>query len=159
MKSSKKSYCCVGETPKKQYIYLDMIKVSNTYGGAPVVFHELLHALQHMNHSTMTTYQANLLNYEIEAQLAQYMFIRRSGQNIGFWNTHYNSHPKYFAITQMARRVDNQGNPTNATRFNAEVRSAVSHFQTSSLYRNLRFNPNMSMNNMFANLRRLSANC
>ena len=45
MKSSKKSYCCVGETPKKQYIYLDMIKVSNTYGTGLSVL-ELIHVFE-----------------------------------------------------------------------------------------------------------------
>ena len=135
--------------------------IGNAASGAPVVFHELLHALQHMNYSTMAAYEANQMNHEIEAQLAQYMFVRRNaqGSSIGTWNTHFNSHPKYFAITQMAEYVDRRGNITNASRFNAEVRNAVPHFQASPLYNRLQFNPNMSMNNMFANLRRLSVNC
>ncbi len=128
-------------------------------------FHEMWHAYQ-AYHESESSYMNSLINQEIEAHYAQYLYVRQLPEYAGSkWENYYAKDRRMGAIKHLSDHIDEKGylRPgKNIKEFDFEILSVVSIFETTSGYDNPNFykydDARSGLSN-FSNLRTLTKNC
>lgn len=144
-------------------LYDSSIKIGMDMVESNVFFHEMMHALQAYYENT-TTYSNALLNIEIEAHYAQYLYLKKlpefnSAGNR--WAKLYSHSARGRAIKHLEQYVDSKGRLIgNSDMFDVHLDyTVVSVFKKESGYSNFTYNTNRNGIANFSVLSKITQNC
>lgn len=128
-------------------------------------FHEMWHAYQ-AYHDSESAYMNSLINQEIEAHYAQYLYLRKLSEYRGSkWENYYAKDRRMGAIKGLEQYINEKGYlypGTNVDVFNFHVLSIASIFETTPGYDDSSFYKYDDTRNglsNFSNLRTLTKDC
>jgi len=127
-----------------------------------VFFHEMWHAYQ----ESESAYMNSLINQEIEAHYAQYLYLRKLPEYKGSkWENYYAKDRRMGAIKNLSKYIDEKGNlhsGRNIEGFNFNIASVASIFETTNGYDDpsfYKYDETRSGLSNFSNLRTLTKDC
>ena len=130
-----------------------------------VFFHEMWHAYQAYQESE-SAYMNSLVNQEIEAHYAQYLYLRKLPEYKGSkWENYYAKDRRMGATKSLEQYITPKGNlypDANIDVFNFHVLSIASIFETTKGYDDqsfYKYDDTRSGLNNFSNLRTLTKDC
>lgn len=128
-------------------------------------FHEMWHAYQ-AYHENESTYMNSLINQEIEAHYAQYLYLRKLPEYRGSkWENYYDKDSRMGAIADLSDYINEKGNlysGINVDVFNFHILSVASIFETTEGYDDpsfYKYDDTRSGLSNFSNLRTLTKDC
>lgn len=128
-------------------------------------FHEMWHAYQ-AYHESESSYMNSLINQEIEAHYAQYLYVRQLPEYAGSkWENYYAKDMRMGAIKNLSKYIDKKGNllpGRNIEDFNFNIQTVASVFEVTNGYDNpnfYKYDDTRSGLSNFSNLRTLTKNC
>lgn len=130
-----------------------------------VLFHEMWHAYQ-AYHESSFSYRNSLINQDIEAHYAQYLYIRKLPEYVGSkWEKYYAKDRRLKSIKGLEKSVDDKGNLSpyvTTEQFEFNISMVASVFETTLGYDNeevYKYDGSRSGLSNFANLRTLTKGC
>ncbi len=130
-----------------------------------VFFHEMWHAYQAYQESE-SAYMNSLVNQEIEAHYAQYLYLRKLPEYKGSkWENYYAKDLRMGAIKNLNDHIDGKGNlrpGKNIEEFDFDILSIASIFETTKGYDDpsfYKYDETRSGLSNFSNLRTLTKDC
>ena len=141
------------------------IKLGLTLVNSNILFHEMWHVYQ-AYHESETVYLNSLINQEIEAHYAQYLYVRKLPEYRGSkWESYYAKDKRHRAIKGLSDHIDGKGNlrpGKNVEEFNFDILSIASIFETTDGYDDpglYKYDDTRSGLSNFSNLRTLTKDC
>ncbi|WP_347073580.1 hypothetical protein [Bacteroides thetaiotaomicron] len=130
-----------------------------------VFFHEMWHAYQ-AYHESSSSYKNSLINQDIEAHYAQYLYLRKLPEYAGSkWENYYAKDLRHRSIKNLSKYIDAKGNLSSYTtneKFDFNISSIASIFETTPGYDDpdiYKYDINRSGLSNFSNLRTLTKGC
>lgn len=130
-----------------------------------VFFHEMWHAYQAYQESE-SAYMNSLINQEIEAHYAQYLYLRKLPEYKGSkWENYYAKDLRMGTIADLSDYINEKGNlhsGINVDVFNFHILSVASIFETTKGYDDpnfYKYDETRSGLSNFSNLRTLTKDC
>jgi len=141
------------------------INLGMTITESNVFFHEMWHAYQAYQESE-SAYMNSLVNQEIEAHYAQYLYLRKLPEYKGSkWENYYAKDLRMGTIADLSDYINEKGNlhsGINVDVFNFHILSVASIFETTKGYDDpnfYKYDETRSGLSNFSNLRTLTKDC
>jgi hypothetical protein len=127
------------------------------------LYHEMLHAYQAYQ-ETETSYRNSIINIEIEAFYAQYLYLSKLPEYKGSkWEKWYDQNPLFKSIKKLEDHIDRKGNLMPGVSSSSLdlyiLNGPVAQFQQDNSYKYEKYDYSRSGLDSFKNIRTLTKNC
>ncbi len=128
-----------------------------------LLYHEMLHAYQAYQ-ETETSYRNSIINIEIEAFYAQYLYLSKLPEYKGSkWEKWYDQNPLFKSIKKLEDHIDRKGNLMPGVSSSSLdlyiLNGPVVQFQQDNSYKYEKYDYSRSGLDSFKNIRTLTKNC